>query len=308
MKIRMKRLIYSCILVLSTSLSLMSCQYKEFEDYDGTVPVKVVVDYSLLDFTPEVTRVMFYPKEGQFTNPYKVDVKDSMYVNLPSGLYDIVAYNNDSEINRLDDDTEKDSVRVYVPESRFQVSKNQDSVLYDYPDRFAVSHLKNVGLYTDGSCHICDGRSVRIYPEETTKQINLVIRGVKNLQYGKSFHVILDSTYVSSYLTGVSKGAIGRLSCEAITDSSSIRYSFNIFSLVPSVSKYCIRLAVSNGSSNKLYRFDVTNQITSHLDKKTIDVAIDTDITIEPDIQKNGAGFDIGVDDWTEENEVEINM
>lgn len=83
-----KRLTFTVMLsAVIISGTLSSCQYKDFDDYDGTVSTMVVMDWSGLgrsSVKPEVMKVVFYPINGSM-HPFPVNVKDSAMVYLPLG-------------------------------------------------------------------------------------------------------------------------------------------------------------------------------------------------------------------------------
>ena len=84
---------------------LYSCEYKDLEDGSVLNPVTINFDFNAVDSFPNAMRVAFYPVDdlarANMTKGYTLfDLPKTIWpaqVQLPAGIYDVVAWNNDTE-------------------------------------------------------------------------------------------------------------------------------------------------------------------------------------------------------------------
>lgn len=322
-----KKTIFSIVVGTAIAFDMASCQYKDFDEYDSTVPVKVVVDYGdcpTFDI-PLVTRVLFYPLPDM-DNPYICDIKDSAVVNLPTGLIQAFAYNNNSEINRTRGVLDaKVTPVIYTGKADSRGIYRKDSldntVYYDYPD---VTYSTWATMKVTGNDKISkpDDNRVVLHMQKVTRPIAIEIQGIKNASFINSIRMSLSGIqqdyspmegFENSYVTIVADGEIdtkdqdkGKRSVfDGKTVIDTLYSSFNIFGTRPQ--KHILNVFLDGGNWHKVLSYDVTAQINSQTEKNDIiRVKVDTDHDIKEDVAVQG-GFDIRFSDW-DDNEVPIDM
>lgn len=290
-------------------LTLVSCHYKEFDDYDGSMKVKVVMDYSGIDSVasrPSGMKVVFYSDGMSFSQVCYV--RDSAIVDIPAGNYNVVTYNEDSEINRYGLMEEYGNAPViYTDEAGKYGLFHRDSldtaVYYDFPDRL-FSDTKQFSL--NGTPCLSDYEEKRIVlsPRERTRRVEVAVDGIKNQKYITSLRMSLDGiqrryvppfwqvpeSYVPIAFESVMDGGGGR-----------ITGSLNVFGF--DSGKHYLQLFVEGSGYRRLLRFDVTEQVLRQLPAKgTVRIYVNTDYDAFDDypVDING-GIKPGVEDWTDE-------
>lgn len=287
---------------LIAALLLSSCQYKDFDDYAGTLPVKVVADYHEAgnNYMPAITRSVFYPFSGS-AEPFFCDLVDSSYVDLPTGRYMVFAYNNDSEINRTR--TYKFTLGnpvIYTEKADnrniYQADSMDHTVYYDYPDStYAYYGITDVsGLPEDPD----PGRNrVNLKMEKVTRGVYFTIKGMKNTEYIKSFRISLDGveheyspseSFVCSPVAVVADGSID--------GQGVLKGHFSVFGI--QYTGHIVRIHLNLGSNHKVLLFDVTEQVNKQIATPgDMKIEITTDYNVKKDIP-DADPFAVSVGDW----------
>lgn len=202
----MRQRLYYIAFTLLAVLCLQSCHYKEFdEDFLDTAPVRIVADWQGADFRPGL-RLVICPLDGQYQRPYVVDMKDSVNLRLPVGHYRIVAFNSYSDILRitgLDDLTGNVEIRT-DPADASKLScldTVPHSTLYDYPDRTMAGRAWTATVRKDVPCN-----RIVIPVKEATVPVNIVIRGIRHLEYINTAVFTLDNCNLAYYPAADSVG------------------------------------------------------------------------------------------------------
>lgn len=324
---RMKSSIYSSIICVALATTMASCQYKDFDEYDGTVPVKVVVDYSNsgCQQVPAISRVLFYPLENQ-SNPFIYDIKDSAIVNLPTGLMQSLAYNNNSEINRtrgFRDATA--SPVIYTDRADYRGIFKKDSldntIYYDYPDvTYAAWQTEEV----KGNEKVSSADDNRIFlaMKQVTRPVTIEVRGIRNASFLRSVRMSLSGIqkeyspvegYVHSNVSIVADGTIdtkdpdkgNRSVFDDKTVIDTLRSSMNIYGV--GQEGHTLTAFLDGCNWHKVLSFDVTKQLQAQREGMApIHVIVETTYNVKDDVPVEG-GFNINFKDW-DDTEVPVDM
>lgn len=317
----MKRLIYSCILVLSTSLSLMSCQYKDFDGYDGTVPVKVVVDYGRSNCVtkPSISRVVFYPLDSQ-SNTFTYDIRDSSTVSLPTGMLRVFAFNNTSEINRTRGMSDiQASPVIYTDKADYRGIYRTDSLdnteYYDYPD---VTYASWQTASISGNAQTTRDNDNRIVlpMQRVTKDVTIEVRGIRNASFVNGVRMSLSGIqkeyspiegYNHSYVSVVADGRVltndpdkgNRSAFDNKTVIDTLQASMNVFGIGPQ--RHILNVFLEGSNWHKTLSFDVTDQLQQQSEGMSVVLAVSIDYDVKSDVPKDNR-FDIHVSDWDDKD------
>lgn len=322
-----KRILSFGILVLSLPIVITSCQYKDFDEYDGTVSAKVVVDYSHsdCDTIPSMSRVVFYPIQGQ-SNPSLFDIKDSAIVQLPTGMLQAFAYNNTSEINRTRGviDVQASPI-IYTDKADNRGIYQKDSIdytdYYDYPD-VTYTSWETATLSGNAQNASPDDNRIVLQMERITRQVNIEVRGIRNASFVKGVRMSLSgiqkeyspvSSFAHTYVSIVADGKVdtndpdkGNRSVfddKVVIDT--LHSSLNIFGF--GQQRHILNVFLEGDNWHKILSFDVTDQLQSQSNGMTpILIIVNTDYDVKDDVPKDSR-FDIHGSDW-EDEEIPIIM
>ena len=96
----MKNMIAIYALLMVLSMIFVSCEHKELcYSHPHSTKVSVVFDWSQMPaaYTPGGMRVIFYPRSGGEEIVRDFVGKRGGCVEIPSGVYDVVCFNNDTQ-------------------------------------------------------------------------------------------------------------------------------------------------------------------------------------------------------------------
>lgn len=314
----MRKDIYTYIICAAVAASMVSCQYKDFDEYDGTVPVKVVLDYknSGCVTPPVVSRVYFYPVHNE-AHPYYYDVKDSSVVNLPTGQMQAFAYNNNSEINRTRGfQDEKAHPVIFTEKADYRGIYRKDSLdhseYYDYPD-VTYTAWRSMEVFGNEVVTRPDDNRVELAMKVITRPVTIEVRGIKNASFLSSVRMSLSGMqqdyspvegFTHSYVNIVADGKIDTKDPDrgnrSVFDDKEVidtlRSSLQVFGI--GNQQHELNVFLNGGNWHKVLSFDVTEQLNKQLNTtNTIHVVVETDHNIKNDVPVQG-GFDIKISDW----------
>lgn len=306
---------------------MVSCQYKDFDEYDGTFPVKVVLDYknSGCVTQPDVSRVYFYPTNNE-EHPYYYDVKDSSVVNLPTGQMQAFAYNNNSEINRtrgFQDEKAHPVIFTDRADNRgiYRKDSLDHSIYYDYPD-ITYSAWLPVEIFGNETISKPDDNRIVLTMKTITRPVTIEVCGIKNAGFLRNVRMALSGMlqdyspideFSHSYVNIVADGMIDAKDPDrgnrSVFDDKNVidtlRSSFQVFGV--GEQKHELDIFLDGGSWHKVLSFDVTEQLNKQINgNEPIHVIVKTDHNIKDDIPIQG-GFDINVFNW-DDMKVPIDM
>lgn len=96
----MKRLIATYALLMVLSMIVVSCEHKELcYSHPHSAKVSVEFEWSQMPaaYSPGGMRVIFYPRNGGEEIVRDFVGKKGGCVEIPSGVYDVVCFNNDTQ-------------------------------------------------------------------------------------------------------------------------------------------------------------------------------------------------------------------
>lgn len=323
----MRNSIYSSIICLALASGIASCQYKDFNEYDGTIPVKVVVDYtnSGCASAPAISRVLFYPLEGQ-GSPFIFDIKDSAVVNLPTGMMQSFAYNNNSDINRtrgFQDVTASPVIYTDKADYRgiFQKDDLDKTLYYDYPDTTYTS-WKTVGILGNEKISSADDNRIVLPMTRVTREVTIEVRGIRNASFLHGVRMSLSGInreyspvegFSHSNVSIVADGTIhtadpdkdNRSVFDGKTVIDTLRSTMNIYGV--GQQGHILTAFLDGGNWHKVLSFDVTAQVQSQEQGLSpIHIIVETDYDTKDDVPVSG-GFDVNFSDW-DDKEVPVDM
>lgn len=293
--------------------ALASCQYKELEELEeDMVSLTILLDYSKLNWKPKVMRVVIYSLDRPYTSPYALDIKDSKTVTLPKGVYRIVSYNNDSEINQaVGGERKSDDLRLLTREADRRVITRNDSIdgisYYDYPDSAVTETVRNLILGSEQGDRT--SQTVILRPQEVTSHVHVIIKNISSLSLLGSARISIDGIYRDYYIADNNEKP--REKVNIIADGSleneenEITADFNIFGIQNS-GDHVMTLFLQGQGFSKFAKFNVTDQIERQRSQKDIYIEVDGKMDINDYVPKS-PGFGIGINDW-EENNLIINI
>jgi hypothetical protein len=324
---RTKSIIYSSIIFLALATSMSSCQYKDFDEYDGMVPVKVIVDYSHSDckVTPAMSRVVFYPTMGQ-GNPFMYDIRDSAIVNLPTGQLQAFAFNNTSEINRTRGMADMSaSPVIYTDKADYRGIYPKDSldntIYFDYPD-VTYTAWQTVSVSGNEQVTSADDNRIVLRMHRVTRQVNIEVRGIRNASFVNSLRMSLSgiqreyspvSSYPHTYVSLVADGTVytkdpdrdNRSVFDDKTVIDTLRSTMNIFGI--GSQRHILNIFLIGSSWHKTLSFDVTDQVEQQAEGMApVLIIVNTDHDVKDDVPANSQ-FDIHGSDW-EDKDIPIYM
>lgn len=303
--------IRTIILELSAVLLMISCQYKDFDDYAGTLKVPVVADYSNAECStiPAVTRAIFYPFYGS-EQPFVYDLRDSVYVNLPTGTFTVFAYNNDSQINRTRSYEYKEGSPVLFTgladmRGLFQKDSLDHTGYYDYPDStycyYGTATISGMPETTDSTSN-----RIVLRMKKITRLVDIKVHGIKNTEYIKSVRFSLDGLNLEYSPKGLYPNTKVSIAADGgISSNGELASKFTIFGA--SEAGHILGIHMFTGYYHKVLWCDVTDIVNSQLSgSKPIIIDINVDYDVKDDIPESRP-FDVGVEDWKQEN-ISIDM
>lgn len=312
--------LFMFVMLVIMSTIITACQYKEFDEYDGTVPVKTIADYkgSGCKVFPVISRVCFYPIQSP-QSPYFFDIKDSMIVNLPTGQIQAFAYNNNSEINRtrvLQGDKTLPIIFTGKADCRGIYKKDSvdHTVYYDYPD-ITYSAWRAIEIVGNGTITKPDDNRFVLSMKTITRPAVIEVCGIKNASFLSGVRMSLSGIqqdyspidgFTPSYVDIVADGKI----CTTDPDKGN-RSVFDDKNIVDTLQAYLnvfgvgkqkheLRVFLDGGNWHKVLTFDVTKQLNDQSEgKNAIHIVVETDHNIKDDIPVQG-GVNISISGWEE--------
>lgn len=292
----MKRLIATYALLMVLSMIVVSCEHKELcYSHPHSAKVSVEFEWSQMPaaYSPGGMRVIFYPRNGGEEIVRDFVGKKGGCVEIPSGVYDVVCFNNDTQRVKYNGADGFSSIAATTG-----VAQVSDVKAFRTPDYLCGGRLAAVVVEVKIGCE----QTIELPVTPMVCRYTYSVRGVKNLQ-NFSECVAVQRLMCSEYSVGGDREiqesradicfAMER-SGDAITGSC---YTFGAADC--DEYKTILYIRTANGKMVK-GEYDVTQQINSqkgHL--KNVDIVIDTDLDLDKQGGSTGGfGFDPSVDEW----------
>lgn len=307
----MKTISLKTILCLVLAATMAACQYKDLDDTPANgKPVRIVYDYSALDFSPKMMRMVLYPLDGQFAKPMVRDFRDSLDTTLPPGRYSAVAFNDDSEILRYSGyDELQGNVKIttgLADATKLPMLKSRaEPAYYDYPDPTAVVYDNTITISATAG-----GQRVVLKPERVTHYVDVQIEGLQNLQLLTSITFCLDGCYVEYFPTergcGSAQASIVSHDVAHNAGQKLVYGTFSIFGISLS-DTHTLRVLVEGSNFRKVLSYDLDGE-ELRLAENGWDYIIRLKCSFDiKDLVPVTGMFDVTVDDWNDVN-TDINM
>lgn len=337
MKIRYN---YSCLLTLFVAmLGLSSCQHKDLCYRDSNkAQVKVVFDWSQVveKADPEGMVLFFYPVDGGKPLRYDLKGKYGGVIELPVGHYDVLFYNNDTELN-LFGDVESFTKHHAFTRSSHLLSRNAFGKAAETAPRGGETAKQRIvgspeqmwgGPYgkvfevVSDACDLCklakgnkcglvdiedEGIVLTLYPQKYVGDVTVIGRNIIGVKRARD---------AKGALTGMSPDINiktrrpgdeqATLPFEVVLDKekSNLYAHFNTFRHPEADGKHYLDLYFVLEDGQKIHRrYDVTDQVRTAPDPWHIVIIID-EILLPPAIEDD-SGLDPIIDEWQTE-EVDI--
>lgn len=304
----MKYLISAAILAIAVLLS--SCEHKELcMDHPHIKNLKLAFDWSNApDASPEGMCVYFYPQGETDGSVQRIDFRgtEGGGIDLQAGIYNIIAYNNDTEavqFNLTDDfnghygfTREGDLFEPIFGSGanrapRADGSENERITIS--PDMLWATSATSVEVHGND-------QTITLYPDRLVCFYSYEVRNVEHLK-----HVTMASGALTSMAPSVSfsDSSLGKecvtVPFAAISDGeSTITGSFLTFghhedNIQPHNMIFYVWM---DDGSKWYYTYDVTEQIHQAPDKRRVHIILDGMSLPQP--ITNGSGFHPSVDEW----------
>lgn len=318
----MKKWIYTTAVLVTTVLTT-GCEYKdlgEAGEYTREVfPLSVTFDWSKVDSIPEAMRVAFYPHDGNITNRgytfFDILNKDTV-VQIPGGIYDIVAWNNDCEHVLTGGYGAVKSIygttTGYSPHGDYVMPQVLDSIfggqeVLDYPDYMVHAIKMPFEVAQDGTT-----KQVTLQPDSMVITVDVKLHKITSLDKCKAIRGAVNNVAgkrLVAYDNRTEQKVSVVFDAEWDEKENCVHARFWLFGKEPSE---------EGGLTHKMVMFFWLNggraylplDITELIKKQAKDnrhIAIDIrDLNVDlKDYIKQAGGFDIGVDDW---DNIDINI
>lgn len=265
---------------------------------------------------PEMMQVNFYDVEThELVNKVYVSAEGG-YVDIESGVYDVVIYNLGTQTTRIDKTGSRGGIYAFTEamDNHFlpqQLQGNGGSLgnqlIINEPDHLYVARMEQI-VVPERSV---EDETVELYAEAETILETYLFRATQIAQ-------IEHATSVKGFVSGQAQAKHlwdGRFTTDQATigfdcmvdkTKGELRAYFNTFGKLPNVqNKVYLHLFVGNASGDAYeYVFDVTDQFDNPDNKGVIEV---TDKIVVPEPGTDQGGFAPIIDDWEEESkDIEI--
>ena len=298
--------------MLLTAVWLCSCSHKEIVcpgAEDRIVTINFLWDKAPTA-DPEGMTLYFFPisKNGQIWR-FDIAGRDGGPIEIPTGEYRMITFNNDLPAIRFTDTDSYDSLSAVARDNTPDSVITSTGMLYGaHISRLEVTPCGVSYLTDDGNVKDCDKSMVRCYPDSVTTLYSVIINEVKGIEHVKS---------AGAYLNGVSSG-ITLSSGEPVRKPVALKLPLDIdhagaafnasayaFAPRPDPSRrYTLKVIVTRiDGKSFVHDFDVTEQVMNSIPSKNVIILINGIEIPTGDIPDNpgedGGHIDVGVDGWT---------
>ena len=307
-------------------LTFVACKRQDLVyDYESTTRVTVHVDWGDI-FTPNErptgVSVWFYPSEGKKPIKKLSSNIDSVQVYLPAGRYDVVVFNQAPSDFRDEIDfvgTDKLStleVRASLAPSKSWFANKDLGKVYVCPPVFATEVYRDL-IISEVDAESKKELSIIVAPKKITKSARIIVR-MSGIDYVRSGRGVV-SNMSQGYLIGkeeystVSRSMLENWDTRSTQNDGEMFVYFNTFGI------HNIQDSESWNSKLQLQMLLVDNQTIKNLslpiddnhlvdtdEELDIEIDINTIIIVPPVEPDGGSGFDPSVDDWGDEDNVEM--
>ncbi len=334
-------MMYACLFMVATS-----CEHKELSyHHPHTAKVSILSDWSMFDKeTPTGMTVMVYPQQGGEAIKHLTHTLDYATLNLPVGIYHSIIFNqSESEYGSVSFRGMKsyETAEVYTnsTKSSWYKTRAEDERVVTAPEWIGTSRHEGAEVTQqmvdatgeDMLAHTKPRNALGIVIAEHTPQN--IIYTVTVTVHVKGFHNLRSAR---ASLDGLAEGyffGLGKYSKNSVTQliedwqknadkddptKGTITASITCFGLpdghtaTPEENLFSLSILLVDNKTVMDYTFKVGDRFVD--DNANVSLSLELELEIEeplPDVKPEGGssgGFDATVDDWGDEENVEIEV
>ena len=310
------------VTALLATLAMTACEYKDLgdmEDGKRKTQFTIAFDWDKVDSIPQSMRVVFYPKDpSRYALGYTTfDVlnRDTV-VELAPGLYDVTAWNNNTEHVITSGYSSQSTVNAttgnYSPHGDLNVPKVLDSLYHgqrvlDYPDYMVHANRQQFELTANNDIH-----RLVLAPDSMVVTVEVKLHGIRGLDYCRSVRGAINNVAGKRYIgyDNITTDTVTIMfDAQKVTEDSMVTAKFWIFGIEPteltSLRHKMVMFFWITG--NQVFvPIDVTNIIAKARQEDTY-VLIETkdlNLNLEDYIRYGSAGMKVEAEDWDETEEI----
>lgn len=311
-----------CALLLGWSaLGVISCRHKDLcYEHPHTEKLNVVFDWSKAP-DAEVTGMYLYvyPVSGGAYDQFYLP-KEGGVVDIPSGVYHLVAVNAGTEATRISGSESFETIVLHTREAETLEGMTSMSISGDIPkaegtetqrtvlcpDPMYASREQGVEVLEAASVDVRQSQSIVVYPEEVTCTYTYEIRNVENLEHLSDVSGTL-SGMSPAYYVGLDQvhSELTTLPFSTQSDNvSTLSGTFMTFGCPVNASKaeeehMMVIYAIMSDGSQHYFTYDVTDQVHNAPDPSRVHIVLDGLSLPEPAPE---GGFVPDIGEWEDEN------
>ena len=239
---------YMLALVTALSMFLFSCEYKDLVDSEALNAVTIHFDTSKIEEVPGSMRVAFFPVDdmakANIRKGYTVfDLPRTIWpatVQIPDGIYDIVAWNNDTEHIITDNYSCQSTLYAATAKYRSRGTYDTPAVLdsifegqpiLDYPDYMVHAIQAEEQIFNKTQTN-----NVILTPDSMMITVNLKVSGIKGLSWAKHIRGAINNVAGKRYIAyddHTEDSVVVMFDCSYSSEDSVIYAQFNVFGMEP---------------------------------------------------------------------------
>ncbi|WP_297974201.1 DUF5119 domain-containing protein [uncultured Bacteroides sp.] len=305
MKLR-SHLIIRMLMAVAIFLPL-SCEHRDLcYDHSHWTDLKVEFDWSMApDATPRTMVVYLFPREGGMPRRYEItNVKNGAKIRVPSGEFDAVTFNGDTETLKEEGTTYANFVVTTANESLLApMERNITNVppprpdgtendpVKQTPDKMWTGSVENISIVP-----LETPQPLRFTPKEATATYTIILKNAKNANTGIGVSVALTAmaeSYSPSADVAVGRDVTIPIGLSVIDDTT-LKGEVTVFGHCPVMKSERRHILTVYTSKMKYYEYDVTDQLHETPDPHYITIIIEGIELPAPD----GTGMTPSVPDW----------
>lgn len=318
---------YALMAITMAAMTFTACEYKDFGDEGGSSKRKtkfmLVFDWDKVDSIPQSMRVVFYPHDlSQYAQGYTTfDVLNrDTTIELPAGIYDVTAWNNDMEHVITSTYTKQEATYAttgnYSPHGDANIPKVLDSLYHgqrvlDYPDYMVHANRMQFELSEKDNIH-----RLVLAPDSMVVTVEIKLHGIAGLEWCRNIRGTINNVAGKRYMAydNLTADTVAIMfDAQAHAEDSTVTAKFWVFGLEPtdltSLQHKMIFFFWITG--NQLYvPLDVTN-IIARAKKDDTYVLIessDLNIDLKDYVREGDTGWTVDAEDWDYTEEIPLSF
>lgn len=250
----------------------LSCEHRDLcYDHSHWTDLKVEFDWSMApDATPRTMVVYLFPREGGMPRRYEItNVKNGAKIRVPSGEFDAVTFNGDTETLKEEGTTYANFVVTTANESLLApMERNITNVppprpdgtendpVKQTPDKMWTGSVENISIVP-----LETPQPLRFTPKEATATYTIILKNAKNANTGIGVSVALTAmaeSYSPSADVAVGRDVTIPIGLSVIDDTT-LKGEVTVFGHCPVMKSERRHILTVYTSKMKYYEYDVTD-------------------------------------------------